>query len=130
MAGWRIPFLLSVVLLGISVWIRLQMQESPAFQKMKDEGKSSKAPLTEAFGQWSNAKIVLIALIGRVMGQARGLVHRPVLRAVLPPEHPEGRPVHRQPADRLVADLGTGFFIVFGALSDKIGRKPIILAAA
>src|SRR5690606_6789376 len=62
--GWRIPFLISIVLLGISVWIRLQLQESPAFQKMKEEGTGSKAPLTEAFGQWKNAKIALIALLG------------------------------------------------------------------
>src|SRR5579859_5421174 len=64
--GWRIPFLVSVVLLGISVWIRLRLNESPVFQKMKDEGKGSKAPLTEAFGNWSNAKIVLLALLGGV----------------------------------------------------------------
>ena len=67
--GWRIPFLLSVVLLGVSVVIRLKLNESPVFQKMKDEGKGSKAPLTESFGNWSNAKIVLIALLGGVMGQ-------------------------------------------------------------
>jgi MFS family permease len=67
--GWRIPFLVSVVLLGISVWIRLRLNESPVFQKMKDEGKSSKAPLTEAFANWSNAKIVILALIGGTMGQ-------------------------------------------------------------
>ena len=67
--GWRIPFLVSVLLLGVSVWIRLRLNESPVFQKMKDEGKSSKAPLTEAFANWSNAKIVLIALLGGTMGQ-------------------------------------------------------------
>ena len=67
--GWRIPFLVSVLLLGVSVWIRLRLNESPVFQKMKDEGKGSKAPLTEAFANWSNAKIVIIALIGGVMGQ-------------------------------------------------------------
>ena len=68
--GWRIPFLLSIVLLAISVWIRLQLAESPTFQKMKDEGKTSKAPLTESFGQWKNLKIVLIALFGLAAGQA------------------------------------------------------------
>jgi len=67
--GWRIPFLVSVFLLGISVWIRLRLNESPVFQKMKDEGKGSKAPLTEAFANWSNAKIVILALIGGTMGQ-------------------------------------------------------------
>ena len=101
--GWRIPFLVSIVLLGVSVWIRLRLNESPVFQKMKDEGKSSKAPLTEAFANWSNAKIVILALIGGTDGSGRGLVHRPVLRAVLPAIDPEGRRLHRQPADRLVA---------------------------
>ena len=126
--GWRIPFLVSVVLLGISVWIRLRLNESPVFQKMKDEGKSSKAPLTEAFANWSNAKIVLIALFGGVMGQ--GVVWYTgqfyalfFLQSILK--------VDGYTANLLIAWsllLGTGFFIVFGALSDKIGRKPIILA--
>src|SRR5688500_7971127 len=65
--GWRVPFLLSIALLGISVWIRLQMEESPAFVKMKSEGTHSKAPISEAFGQWKNAKIALLALLGLVM---------------------------------------------------------------
>ena len=82
--GWRIPFLVSVVLLGISVWIRLRLNKSPVFQKMKDEGKGSKAPLTEAFANWSNAKIVHHRAARRRDGPGRGLVHRPVLRAVLP----------------------------------------------
>jgi Sugar (and other) transporter len=126
--GWRIPFLVSVVLLAISVWIRLRLNESPVFQKMKDEGKSSKAPLTEAFANWSNAKIVLLALIGGTMGQ--GVVWYTgqfyalfFLQSILK--------VDGYTANLLIAWsllLGTGFFIVFGALSDKIGRKPIILA--
>src|SRR5690242_10009959 len=126
--GWRIPFLVSVLLLGISVWIRLRLNESPVFQKMKDEGKSSKAPLTEAFANWSNAKIVILALIGGVMGQ--GVVWYTgqfyalfFLQSILK--------VDGYTANLLIAWsllLGTGFFIVFGALSDKIGRKPIILA--
>jgi MFS family permease len=126
--GWRIPFLVSVVLLGISVWIRLRLNESPVFQKMKDEGKGSKAPLTEAFANWSNAKIVLIALLGGVMGQ--GVVWYTgqfyalfFMQSILK--------VDGYTANLLIAWsllLGTGFFIVFGALSDKIGRKPIILA--
>ena len=126
--GWRIPFLVSVALLGISVWIRLRLNESPVFQKMKDEGKASKAPLTEAFANWSNAKIVIIALIGGVMGQ--GVVWYTgqfyalfFLQSILK--------VDGYTANLLIAWsllLGTGFFIVFGALSDKIGRKPIILA--
>ena len=126
--GWRIPFLVSVVLLAISVWIRLRLNESPVFQKMKDEGKSSKAPLTEAFANWSNAKIVLLALIGGTMGQ--GVVWYTgqfyalfFLQSILK--------VDGYTANLLIAWsllFGTGFFIVFGALSDKIGRKPIILA--
>jgi MFS family permease len=126
--GWRIPFLVSVVLLAISVWIRLRLNESPVFQKMKDEGKSSKAPLTEAFANWSNAKIVILALIGGTMGQ--GVVWYTgqfyalfFMQSILK--------VDGYTANLLIAWsllLGTGFFIVFGALSDKIGRKPIILA--
>jgi MFS family permease len=126
--GWRIPFLVSVVLLGISVWIRLKMNESPAFQKMKAEGKGSKAPLTEAFGQWKNAKIALIALLGATMGQAvvwyGGQFYALFfLQNVLK--------VDLQAANIMVAIaliLATPFFVVFGALSDKIGRKPIIMA--
>src|SRR5712672_1122703 len=126
--GWRIPFLVSVVLLAISVWIRLRLNESPIFQKMKDEGKTSKAPLTEAFANWSNAKIVILALIGGTMGQ--GVVWYTgqfyalfFMQSILK--------VDGYTANLLIAWsllLGTGFFIVFGALSDKIGRKPIILA--
>jgi hypothetical protein len=126
--GWRIPFLVSVVLLAISVWIRLRLNESPVFQKMKDEGKGSRAPLTEAFANWSNAKIVILALIGGTMGQ--GVVWYTgqfyalfFLQSILK--------VDGYTANLLIAWsllFGTGFFIVFGALSDKIGRKPIILA--
>ncbi len=125
--GWRIPFLVSVVLLAISVWIRLRLNESPIFQKMKDEGKSSKAPLTEAFANWSNGKLVLLALLGGTMGQ--GVVWYTgqfyalfFLQSILK--------VDGYTANLLIAWsllFGTGFFIVFGALSDKIGRKPIIL---
>ena len=126
--GWRIPFLLSVVLLGISVWIRMQMNESPVFQKMKEEGKQSKAPLSEAFGQWKNAKIAILALLGAVAGQAvvwySGQFYALFfLQNVLK--------VDPQSTNIMVAIsllLGTGFFVVFGWLSDKIGRKPIIMA--
>src|ERR1700723_1785648 len=126
--GWRIPFLVSVILLGISVWIRLRLNESPVFQKMKDEGKSSKAPLTEAFANWGNAKIVILALIGATMGQ--GVVWYTgqfyalfFMQSILK--------VDGYTANLLIAWsllLGTGFFIVFGALSDRVGRKPIIMA--
>ncbi|RXH04187.1 MFS transporter [Bradyrhizobium vignae] len=125
--GWRIPFLVSVLLLGISVWIRLRLNESPIFQKMKDEGKGSKAPLTEAFGNWQNGKLVLLALLGGVMGQ--GVVWYTgqfyalfFLQSILK--------VDGYTANLLIAWsllLGTGFFVVFGMLSDRIGRKPIIL---
>ncbi len=126
--GWRIPFLISVVLLGISVWIRLQMEESPAFQRMKAAGTQSKAPLGEAFGQWKNAKIALFALLGLVMGQAvvwyTGQFYVLFfLGAVLK--------VDTFTQNMLVAwslVLGSGGFIFFGWLSDKIGRKPIILS--
>ena len=126
--GWRVPFLVSVALLAVSVWIRLRLNELPVFQKMKDEGKSSKAPLTEAFANWSNAKIVILALLGGTMGQ--GVVWYTgqfyalfFLQAILK--------VDGYTANLLIAwslVFGTGFFVVFGALSDKIGRKPIILA--
>jgi MFS family permease len=126
--GWRIPFLLSIFLLGISVWIRLQMNESPAFQKMKAEGTGSKAPLSEAFGQWKNAKIAILALLGLVAGQAvvwyTGQFYALFfLQNIIK--------VDPFTANVLIAwslVLGTGGFLVFGALSDKIGRKPIILA--
>jgi MFS family permease len=125
--GWRIPFLLSVFLLLISVWIRLQMQESPAFKKIKEEGTQSKAPLTEAFGQWKNGKIALLALFGLVAGQAvvwyTGQFYALFfLQSILK--------VDSFTANVLIAwslILGTGGFIFFGSLSDKIGRKPIIL---
>ena len=126
--GWRIPFLLSILLLGISVWIRLRLNESPLFQKMKEEGTLSKSPLKESFGEWGNLKIVLIALIGLTAGQAvvwyTGQFYALFfLTQVLK--------VDAQIANILIGLgllLGGPFFVVFGALSDRIGRKPIILA--
>ena len=126
--GWRIPFLGSIILLGISLYIRLQMNESPAFKKMKEEGAGSKAPLTEAFGNWKNGKIALIALFGLTAGQAvvwySGQFYALFfMQNVIK--------VDSFTANVMVAwslILGTGGFLFFGALSDRIGRKPIILA--
>jgi MFS family permease len=125
--GWRIPFLLSVVLLGISVWIRLSMSESPAFAKMKAEGKTSKRPLSEAFLEWKNAKIVLLALFGLTMGQAvvwyTGQFYALFFLT-------QTLKIDGATANILIAislALGTPFFVLFGMLSDKIGRKWIIL---
>ncbi|SFP53327.1 Sugar transporter [Mesorhizobium sp. NFR06] len=126
--GWRIPFIVSFVLLGISIWIRLSLSESPTFQRMKDEGKGSKAPLSEAFGQWKNAKIALLALLGLTAGQAviwyNGQFYALFfLQNVLK--------VDPQSVNIMIAialAVGSIFFVVFGWLSDKIGRKPIIMA--
>ncbi len=126
--GWRIPFLVSILLLAISVWIRLSMNESPAFQKMKAEGKTSKAPLTESFGQWKNLKIVILALVGLTAGQAvvwySGQFY--ALFFLTQALKVDGATANIFVAVSLL--IGTPFFIVFGSLSDKIGRKPIILA--
>jgi MFS family permease len=126
--GWRVPFLLSIILLAFSIWIRLQLAESPAFQKMKDEGTRSKAPLTEAFGRWDNAKIGLIALFGGTAGQAvvwyTGQFYALFFLT-------QTLKVDGTTANLLIAFgllIGTPFFILFGWLSDKIGRKSILLA--
>jgi MFS family permease len=126
--GWRIPFLVSIFLLAISVWIRLTMNESPAFQRMKDEGKVSKAPLSEAFGQWKNLKLVILALVGLTAGQAvvwyTGQFY--ALFFLTQTLKVDGATANVLIAAALL--IGTPFFIVFGALSDKIGRKNIIMA--
>ena len=126
--GWRIPFILSVLLLGISVWIRMSMNESPAFKKMKAEGKTSKAPLSESFGQWKNLKIVILALVGLVAGQAvvwyTGQFY--ALFFLTQTLKVDGATANILVAISLL--IATPFFVVFGTLSDKIGRKPIILA--
>lgn len=126
--GWRVPFIVSIVLLAISVWIRLAMNESPAFQKMKAEGKTSKAPLKESFGEWKNLKIVILALVGLTAGQAvvwySGQFY--ALFFLTQALKVDGATANIFVAISLL--IGTPFFILFGALSDKIGRKPIILA--
>ena len=125
--GWRIPFIVSIALLAVSLWIRMQLEESPVFQKMKDEGKTSKAPLTEAFGQWSNLKVVLIALFGAVVGQ--GVVfYTSQFYALFFLE--KNLRVDGPTTNILIAVallIATPAFIFFGWLSDKIGRKWIIL---
>ncbi len=126
--GWRIPFLVSIVLLGVSIWIRLQLQESPAFQKMKEEGTHSTAPLKEAFGRWDNAKIAVFALLGGTAGQAvvwyTGQFY--ALFFLTQTLKMDGTAANTVIAISLL--IGTPGFILFGWLSDKIGRKPIILA--
>ncbi len=126
--GWRLPFLLSAILLVVSIWIRLKLNESPLFQRMVEEGKQSKRPLTEAFGQWSNAKIALAALLGATAGEAvvwyGGQFYALFFLT-------QTLKVPGVTANILIATallIGTPGFIIFGALSDKIGRKPIILA--
>jgi MFS family permease len=126
--GWRIPFLVSIVLLGISIWIRLMLSESPAFQRMKSEGKTSKAPLRESFAHGANLKVVLLALFGVVAGQAvvwyAGQFYALFFLT-------QTLKVDGQTANLLIAAallVATPFFVIFGMLSDRIGRKPIIMA--
>ncbi|RPH71606.1 MAG: MFS transporter [Myxococcaceae bacterium] len=125
--GWRIPFILSVILLVVSIYIRLKLNESPMFRRMKEEGKGSKAPLSESFGQWSNLKIVILALLGATAGQ--GVVWYTgqfyalfFLQTTLKVPF---ETVYLLIAASLV--IGTPFFIVFGRLSDRIGRKWIMM---
>ncbi|MDM0042500.1 MFS transporter [Variovorax sp. J22G21] len=126
--AWRIPFLVSIALLGISVWIRLSLSESPAFQRMKAEGKTSKAPLSESFGQWKNLKIVILALVGLTAGQAVVWYSGQFYALFFLTQQLK---VDNTTANLMIAAsllIGTPFFVVFGTLSDKIGRKPIIMA--
>ena len=125
--GWRIPFLVSILLLGVSVWIRLSLSESPAFQKMKAEGKTSRAPLSESFGQWKSLKIVILALIGLTAGQAVVWYTGQFYALFFLTQQLK---VDAVTANLLIAAallIGTPFFVVFGTLSDRIGRKPIIM---
>ncbi len=126
--GWRIPFLVSIILLIVSMWIRLSLSESPAFVKMKAEGKESKAPISESFGQWRNLRVVLLALFGMVVGEAvvwyTGQFYALFFLT---------KTVMLDPLDAsyLIAGslvIATPFFVIFGWLSDKIGRKPVIMA--
>jgi MFS-type transporter involved in bile tolerance (Atg22 family) len=125
--GWRIPYLVSGIFLAIGLWLRLKLHESPVFQKMKAEGTASKAPLSEAFGQWANVRVVLIAFFGAIAGQAV-IFCTGQLYALFFLEK-------MLKVDGLTANiliivallLAAPFFLVFGWLSDRIGRKPIIL---
>jgi MFS family permease len=125
--GWRIPFLISVVLLGISMWIRMQLSESPVFLKMKSLGTTSKAPLAEAFGRWSNLKIVIIALAGAVMGQAVVWYTGQFYALFYLERTLRVESATTNILTAIALALATPGFIFFGWLSDKIGRKPIIL---
>ena len=126
--GWRIPFLVSSVLLVVSIYIRLKLQESPVFQKIKSQGQTSKAPLTESFANWNNLKIVLLALIGATAGQGvvwyTGQFYALFFLIIT-------LKVSYETAYLLIAlslIIGTPFFVLFGRLSDTIGRKKIIMA--
>ncbi|MBV9533254.1 MAG: MFS transporter [Bradyrhizobium sp.] len=126
--GWRIPFLASGILLIVSIWIRLSLNESPVFQRMKDEGKTSRRPLTEAFGEWSNAKIAILALLGATAGEAVVWYGGQFYALFFLTQTLKVPGVPAQIMIVIALLLGTPFFVLFGWLSDKIGRKPIILA--
>lgn len=126
--GWRIPFLLSAVLLGVSIWIRLKLQESPLFKKMVDEGKQSKRPLGEAFGEWKNAKIAILALFGATAGEAVVWYGGQFYALFFLTQTLKVPAVTAWLMIVVSLALGTGGFILFGWLSDKIGRKPIMMA--
>ena len=126
--GWRIPFLVSILLLAVSMWIRLQLAESPVFLKMKEEGTTSKAPLTEAFGRWGNLKVVLIALFGAAMGQAVVWYTGQFYALFFLEKMLKVDGATTNVLMAVALGLGTPFFVFFGWLSDRIGRKPIIMA--
>ncbi|TKS55064.1 MHS family MFS transporter [Luteimonas yindakuii] len=126
--GWRIPFLISFVLLIISIWIRMQLSESPLFQKMKEEGTRSKAPLTESFGTWSNGRIVLLALFGATAGQAVVWYAGQFYALFFMTQTLKVDPITANLFIAAALAIATGGFVFFGWLSDKIGRKPIIMA--
>ena len=126
--GWRLPFLLSSILLAVSIWIRLKLQESPLFRRMVEEGKTSKRPLTEAFGQWSNAKIALLALLGATAGEAVVWYGGQFYALFFLTQTLKVPGVTAQIMIAIALAIATPCFILFGALSDRIGRKPFMLA--
>ena len=125
--GWRLPFLLSIVLLGISTWIRMSMHESPAFVKMKAEGKTSKSPIRESFGKWENLKIVLIALFGINAGQAVTFYTAQFYVLFFLTQMLKMDPAQANTLLIISVVMGAPFFIFFGWLSDRVGRKPILM---
>ena len=125
--GWRIPFLVSILLLGVSLWIRLRLNESPVFQKMLDEGTTSKKPLTDSFGNWPNLKLVILALLGLTAGQAVVWYTGQFYALFFLEKTLKVDGVLTNTLVAIALLLGTPFFLVFGWLSDKVGRKPIIL---
>lgn len=126
--GWRLPFLISSVLLLISIWIRMRLNESPTFRKMKEDGKGSKAPIMESFGKWGNLKVVLLALFGLTAGQAVIWYTGQFYALFFLTKTLAIEPNIANIMLGLALLLGTPFFVIFGALSDRIGRKPIIMA--
>jgi MFS family permease len=125
--GWRIPFLLSLVLLIVSIWIRLKLNESPVFLRVKEAGQTSKRPLSEAFGQWSNAKIAILALLGATAGEAVVWYGGQFYALFFLTQTLKVDATTAQIMIAVALAIGTPFFIIFGWLSDKIGRKPIML---
>jgi MFS family permease len=125
--GWRIPFLFSIVLLGISTWIRLSLHESPAYLKMKEEGKTSKAPIRESFGKWENLKVVLIALFSINAGQAVTFYAAQFYVLFFLTQFLKMDPAVANSLLIVSVIIGAPFFIFFGWLSDKVGRKPVLM---
>jgi len=126
--GWRIPFLVSAILLAVSLWLRLRLNESPVFQQMVAEGKGSKAPLADSFGKWPNLKLVLLALAGLTAGQAVVWYTGQFYALFFLEKMLKVDGVLTNELVAVALLLGTPFFVLFGWLSDRIGRKPIILA--
>src|SRR3954447_20015074 len=126
--GWRVPFLVSIVLLAVSLWIRLRLNESPVFQQMIAEGKGSKTPLADSFLRWPNLKLVLLALVGLTAGQAVVWYTGQFYAVFFLEKMLKVDGVLTNELVAIALALGTPFFLLFGWLSDKIGRKPVILA--
>ncbi|KAF1068633.1 MFS transporter [Variovorax sp.] len=127
--GWRVPFLLSMVLLAISVWIRMKLHESPVFAEMKSAGALSRAPIRESFGNWRNLKLVLIVLFGLQAGQAVVTNAGPIYSSLFLVNTLRVDPITATTLSTIGLLLGAPFYVIFGYLSDRIGRKPIVLAS-